>query len=132
MKPGNAVKMRQTDIIRLVSELSGLSQKDCRNVIENYVHILRECVLAGREVCLPMFGTMTLKYKPAKPERYMPNVRKNGEISLVKARPAHNIPIFRPSAILRREMEERTWGNPYYIPDKYTEDDEEEQEGFDD
>ena len=113
--------MKQPDIIRVVSELSGYSQKECREVIENYLHVVRECLLSGREVCLQKLGTITLKYRPYKPPRMMPNVN-----YAVKERLEHNIPQFLVSQQLRSEMMEMTWGNPIFKPDNADEKDEEE------
>ena len=124
MKGYNVPKMKQGDIVRVVSELSGYSQKECREIIENYIHVIRECLLSGREVCLQKVGTLTLKYRPYKKPRYMPNVSLNGELSLSRERLEHNIPHFLISQQFRSEMMEQTWGNPLFKPDNYEEDDE--------
>ncbi len=126
MRSVNVPKMKQPDIIRVVSELSGYSQKECKEVVENYLHVVRECLLSGREVCLQKLGTITLKYRPYKPPRMMPNVNFAGEERLVKERLEHNIPQFLVSQQLRNEMMEITWGNPIFKPDNAEKDEEEE------
>lgn len=124
MKGYNVPKMKQGDLVRVVSELSGYSQRECKEVIENYIHVIRECLLSGREVCLHKVGTLTLKYRPYRKPRYMPNVSRNGELSLSRERLEHNIPQFLVSQQFRSEMMEQTWGNPIFKPDNYEEDEE--------
>lgn len=111
---GKKRKMPQYKIVQLVSTLSGLSRRECKTVINDYITVVRECMMNGFEVVLPEIGIIGSKYHKAKPERYMPNVNHNGEMRLVEAKKEYDSPSFRFSKPFVEEMREATYGNPFH------------------
>lgn len=104
-------KIRHNTIVRLVSQLSGLSQHECRTVIEDYVTVLKDCVFAGNDVPIPTLGVVGLKYRDAKEAQLKPDIMKNGEMSWTEPKLEYNAPIFRFSKLFRAELRELTEGN---------------------
>lgn len=109
------VRISQSQIIQLVSQLSGLSQKECRTVLTDYAAVLRDCCMNGIEVAIPEIGVLTCKYKGYKESRMMHNVS-TGKWEPTNVREEHNLPAFRMYSSFVEEMRDNTWGDPVYRP----------------
>lgn len=112
-------KISQKKVVQLVSQLSGLSQKQCAVVLDDYMTVLTNCCLNGMEVPLPGIGFLSVKYKPYRAPEMKPNVTKGGAMCLTKGTPEHNIPHFRFALPFKEDMRYITMGNPVFKPDKY-------------
>lgn len=113
---GSRPRISQQKVVQLVSELSGLTQKQCRVVLEDYITVLRNCCLNGVEVSLPTMGVLTQKYKPYRDPITLPNVAYGGKMMPTSPREEHNIPSFRMYKAFVEEMKELTWKNPVWKP----------------
>lgn len=125
---GSRPKISQQKVIQLVSQLSGLTQKECRVVLEDYITVLRNCCLNGIEVSLPTIGVLTQKYKPYRDPIILPNVVYGGKMMPTSAREEHNIPSFRMYKAFVDEMRQSTWKNPIWKPQEDKVDIEDEVE----
>lgn len=124
------VKVSQSQIIQLVSKLSGLSQRECRTVIADYAAVLRDCCMNGLEVGIPEIGVLTCRYKPHKEPRVMHNIA-TGEWQPTGVIEEHNLPAFRMYTSFVDEMRDNTWGNPVYRPqglDQLDDDDDDDDD----
>lgn len=108
-------KLSQFQVIQLVSQLSGLTQKECRIVLDDYADVLRECCLNGVDVIIPHVGTLSNRYKPYKAPRPMFNVNTQQNY-MTAERLEHNVPAFRMFPSLIDELREKSWGNPVFKP----------------
>jgi DNA-binding protein HU-beta len=82
--------MRKAEMIKEVSEKTGIDRAAVETVIETYMVSVREHVLNKETVSFRGFGNFIVKKRAAKIAR---NISKNTAINL----PAHYIPAFRPS-----------------------------------
>ena len=133
-KVRSRVRISQSQIIQLVSQLSGLSQKECRTVLTDYAAVLRDCCMNGIEVGIPEIGVLTCKYKRHKEPRIMHNIS-TGEWQPTNVIEEHNLPSFRMYSSFVEEMKNTTWGNPVYRPqgiDQLEDKDEDDDIGGDD
>jgi DNA-binding protein HU-beta len=117
-----APRLNKPEIIRLVSELSGVPKTKCTDVINAYLNVVRDSLTAGQEVYLDRIGILTLKYRKFKKGRLMPNVNYRGELVMTQDIQEHNIPFFKVSKQLKEEIRESSWGNPLWKPDSIEED----------
>lgn len=112
-------RLSQRKIVKLVSQLSGLTQTEVKTVINDYVTVLRSCCFNGFEVTIPLVGVLSVKYKAYREPVMRPNVNYGGEMMLTSAREEHNIPTFRMSKYFIEEMREATWKKPVYVPQSH-------------
>lgn len=117
-----APRLNKPEIIRLVSELSGVPKTKCMDVINAYLNVVRDSLTAGQEVYLDRIGILTLKYRKFKKGRLMPNVNYRGELVMTQDIQEHNIPFFKVSKQLKEEIKESSWGNPLWKPDSIEDD----------
>jgi len=119
-----APRLSKPEIIRLVSELSGMPKSRCQDVINAYLNVVRDSLTIGQEVYLDRIGILTLKYRKFKKGRMMPNVNHHGEMVMTKDIQEHNLPIFKVSKQLKDEIRELSWGNPLWQPDNVEEEED--------
>lgn len=110
-----SVKITQHQIVQMVSELSGLTQKQCKTVIDDYLTVVRDCCLNGLTVVIPLIGTLSPIYKCKMDERVFYNVFYKKEMTY-PPREEHNVPFLKVSRYFIEEMREKTWGKPVYKP----------------
>lgn len=103
-------KLSQKKTVELVSELSGLTKKECRTVMEDYITVIQEGLKAGFEMQLPLLGIFSLKYKSPKEGTFKSNI-KTGNIEMTKDKDEYNSPSFRFSKMFRQEIRDLTEGN---------------------
>lgn len=113
---GSRPRISQQKVVQLVSQLSGLNQKECRVVLQDYITVLRNCCLNGIEVSLPTIGVLSQKYKPYREPIMKPNILHGGKLTLTSPREEHNIPSFRMYKTFVEEMQDMTWKNPIWKP----------------
>ncbi len=82
--------MTKADIIRKISEDTGLPQKDVSASVEAFMAEIRESMAVNKEnVYLRGFGTFIVKRRAQKTAR---NISRNQTIIV----PAHDLPAFKP------------------------------------
>ncbi len=83
--------MTKADIIREISEATGLQKNEVSVVVESFMDLIRKSILENREnVYLRGFGTFGIKHRAAKTAR---NITKNTTITVA----AHDLPNFKPA-----------------------------------
>lgn len=82
--------MTKAEMIKEVSEKTGIDRVTVETVIENYMTAVKEHIMKKETVSFRGFGNFIIKRRAAKIAR---NISKNTAINL----PAHYIPAFRPS-----------------------------------
>ena len=103
-------KLSQKVMVDLVAELSGLTKKECKTVMEDYVTVIQESLKAGFDVNVPQLGVFSLKYKPPKEGLLLTNIA-TGERELTSPKDEYNAPSFSFSRLFRQEIRELTDGN---------------------
>ena len=82
--------MTKADIVRQVSENTGIDKKEVGAVIESFMENVRESLCKNENVYLRGFGSFVVKKRAEKTAR---NISKNVTIKI----PEHFIPSFKPS-----------------------------------
>lgn len=111
-------KLGLDKVVESVAALSGLSQRECRAVISDYIYVIRTALLNGMEVELKGLGCFGLRYKPPKEPRLMPDVTKGGEMSWSKPKEEYNQPIFTMYKGFAGQVREATEGHAFKPNDK--------------
>lgn len=106
-------KLGLDKVVESVAALSGLSQRECRAVISDYIYVIRTALLNGMEVELKGLGCFGLRYKPPKEPRLMPDVTKGGEMSWSKPKEEYNQPIFTMYKAFAGQVREATEGHAF-------------------
>lgn len=88
--------MNQSDFVNLIAE-KGYTKRDAKQLVEDVVDTLEECLVHGMGVTLHGFGTF---YPLRVEEKEMSNSFNGGRMIV----PAHNCPKFAPSVKLREAM----------------------------
>ena len=86
--------MTKADIVRQVSENTGIDKKEVGAVIESFMENVRESLCKNKNVYLRGFGSFIVKQRASKVAR---NISKQTTVVI----PAHSIPSFKPSKIFR-------------------------------
>ena len=89
--------MTKADIVRQVSENTGIDKKEVGAVIESFMENVRESLCKNKNVYLRGFGSFIVKRRASKVAR---NISKQTTIVI----PAHSIPSFKPSKIFRESI----------------------------
>lgn len=84
--------MTKADIVRQVSENTGIDKKEVGAVIESFMENVRESLCKNENVYLRGFGSFIVKRRASKVAR---NISKQTTIVI----PAHSIPSFKPAKI---------------------------------
>lgn len=106
-------KITMDKIVRSVALLSGLTQKECRAVIDDYIYVLKTAILNGMEVELKDVGYFSLKYRPAKESRLIPDVTKGGAMSWCRPKEEYNYPMFTVYKGFAKKVREVTEGHAF-------------------
>lgn len=86
--------MQKTDFIKAVSERTGVSQKDTKQVIDAALDVIAEQLKAGEKVTLTGFGTFEVRQRQ---EREGVNPQTRAKITI----PATSTPGFSASSTLK-------------------------------
>jgi len=89
--------MTKADLVRKISEKTGLDKKDVQRVIELFMDEVKSSLISGENVYLRGFGSFINKYRAEKVAR---NISKNTSVIV----PAHYIPAFKPSRKFAEEV----------------------------
>lgn len=89
--------MTKADIIRQVSENTGIDKKEVSAVIASFMENVRESLCKNENVYLRGFGSFIVKQRASKVAR---NISKQTTVVI----PAHSIPSFKPSKIFRESI----------------------------
>lgn len=91
--------MTKADIIGSISEETGLSKKDVSVVVESFMDIVKDSLVAKKEnVYLRGFGSFIIKHRAEKTAR---NISKNTTILIA----AHDLPAFKPAKSFVEKMQ---------------------------
>lgn len=93
--------MTKADIVRQVSENTGIDKKEVGAVIESFMENVRESLCKNENVYLRGFGSFIVKRRASKVAR---NISKQTTIVI----PAHSIPSFKPAKIFRESIKKLT------------------------
>jgi nucleoid DNA-binding protein len=100
-------------VIQSVAMLSGLTKKECRAVIDDYMYIIRTSILNGMEIEIKNVGYFGLKYRPPKESRLMPDITKGGKMSWSSPKEEYNYPIFTMYKSFVKKVREVTEGHAF-------------------
>ena len=78
-------------IVAYIAQRSDLTQKDVRQVIDDYLHMVESGVLLGETVTLGRLGRITIKRRPPQKARVVRNPA-TGEEMTIPAKPAQGVP----------------------------------------
>lgn len=82
--------MTKQELIRQVSEKTGLSPRISRTVLESFFEVVKTTLIAGEPIYIRTFGSFTIKQRAVKLAR---NISQNTALQVA----AHVVPVFRPS-----------------------------------
>ena len=82
--------MNKGDLIKELARSTGRKQKDCKELVEEVLQLLKKTIRSQEDVILSGFGTFNLKYKQARSAK---NPRTGEEIEV----PDKYVPDFRPA-----------------------------------
>ena len=82
--------MTKQDVIRRITEKTGLDPLTTRLITEAFFEVVRESLTAGEPIYVRKFGSFMLKRRAAKVGR---DIRQNTAMSLA----AYTVPYFKPS-----------------------------------
>ena len=83
--------MTKAEIIKQLSEQTGVARKDVSIVVEAFMDCVKDSLVKDKEnVYLRGFGTFALKHRAEKTAR---NISKNTTLTI----PARDIPVFKPA-----------------------------------
>ena len=80
----------KADLIDEISGRTGMSKADIRKVLETFLQLVKESLLAGMPIQIRGFGTFFRKKRASKKAR---NINKGIVIDI----PAHEVPAYKPS-----------------------------------
>lgn len=92
--------MTKADIVKKVSESTGIEKVAVQNAIEAFMETVKESLTEGRNVYLRGFGSFIVKKRAEKVAR---NISKNTTIII----PEHFIPSFKPSETFVEQVKEQ-------------------------
>jgi nucleoid DNA-binding protein len=126
-------RISQKRVVEMVSELSGLTHKECRTVIDDYITVIQEVLKVGLEVSMPTLGIFKLKYKAPKKGRVQFNIRTRKE-EMTEDKAEYNAPAFYFAPMFRQEVRELTDGKVLVqrISDKTIDTDDDDDGGEND
>ena len=96
--------MTKADVIKEVSERTGIAQSDVLEMFESSLEVMKDCMAKGQSIYIRGFGTFTNKKRARKVAR---NIKENTTMIIEP----HYIPGFRPSRILATHVR-KAMGKP--------------------
>lgn len=106
-------KLQYDTLIKTVATLSGLTKKECKAVIDDYIYVLKNALMNGMEIELKGLGYFKLRYCPPKEPMYLPNVRLGGEKAWTSPKAEYNYPMFVMYKSFTKRVRELTEGNAF-------------------
>ena len=82
--------MTKADMVNEIANRTGLSKAEIKTIIEEFLQLIKESILAGMSIPLRGFGTFFRKKKASKKAR---NISKGTTIDI----PAHEAPAYKAS-----------------------------------
>lgn len=95
--------MTKQDVLRQISEQTGLDPQVSRSILEAYFEVIKAAVSQGETVYVRTFGSFGPKQRAAKVAR---NIAQNTALQVE----AHTIPYFKPSPEFFDQVRARTVG----------------------
>lgn len=95
------IEMTKADIVKKVSESTGIEKVAVQNAIEAFMETVKESLTEGSNVYLRGFGSFIIVKKRA--EKVARNISKNTTIII----PEHFIPSFKPSETFVEQVKEQ-------------------------
>ena len=92
--------MTKADMVNEIANRTGLSKAEIKTIIEEFLQLIKESILAGMSIQLRGFGTFFRKRKAAKKAR---NISKNITIDI----PAQEAPAYKPSKEFAAALKEQ-------------------------
>ncbi len=89
--------MNKAQFVKLLSEKSKLSQKDCKTCLEAVTLVVEQSLQRGESVSLVGFGKFDVKYRNSR-KLFNPQTRKNITI------PATKVPVFKAGKSLKEAI----------------------------
>ncbi|MEK6795087.1 MAG: HU family DNA-binding protein [Spirochaetota bacterium] len=86
-------KYTASALVAYVSEKSGISRKDMKQIFEDVFEVIRRGAMKGARVPVGTLGKLFVRVKPAQPERQGRNPL-TGETITIKAKPETAVPKF--------------------------------------
>ena len=86
--------MNKNELIAAMSEISGLSKKDCETALNAFTEAVEQALKAGDKVQLVGFGSFEIRARAARIGR---NPKTKEEIKI----PASKVPAFKPGKALK-------------------------------
>ena len=86
--------MTKADIVSEISATTGVSKGVAMEVVEKFMDVVKEALANGENVYLRGFGSFEVKARAQKIAR---DIKNNAPLVV----PAHNIPCFKPSPMLK-------------------------------
>lgn len=87
--------MTKAELVALITHQTGVEKTAAEAVVEAFMRNIKETMIAGEDVFLRGFGSFIVKERAEKVAR---NITKNTTMVI----PAHSIPAFKPSKVLKR------------------------------
>lgn len=106
-------KLTHTEMIDMtvLTSREPVNKKVVEATLNAYVRNVKQCLMEGLSITVPLLGTFyPREKKPYKGRKYWDIHDK--EIKTIDI-PPHNVPIFKPSQTLIRDMKNKTWGEPF-------------------
>ena len=94
------VSFTKADFIKKLAKDHNMTQVEAGQIIDDFVGIIHDQVLAGNDVRLVGFGTFKLVHRN---ERHARNIRTGEPLDI----PAHDVPAFKPSTAFKDEVKNR-------------------------
>lgn len=96
--------MTKQEVIRRISEQTGIDPEISRSVVESFFEVVKTAVSQGETIYVRQFGSFGPKQRPQKVAR---RIKDNTAITVA----AHTIPYFKPSADFRDQVRGREVDN---------------------
>lgn len=93
--------MTKAELVALITHQTGVEKTAAEAVVEAFMRNIKETMIAGEDVFLRGFGSFIVKERAEKVAR---NITKNTTMVI----PAHSIPAFKPSKVLRGIKKDKT------------------------
>ena len=87
-------KMNKSDLVKVIAEKAGLTQKDVAEVVETFIEVTTDALVAGKEVAIAGLGKFVVRKRAA---RQSVNPRTKEVIKV----PASKAPTFRAAKALK-------------------------------
>lgn len=102
------MKVTTKEVLSVVAEKVGKSQKEIKEVINAYLEEVRDNLVVGNDITLNGVGTLKISEVKAKPEREGIVNPSTGERGMLPAVPTYDTVRFKLTSPLKAEIKEKT------------------------